>query len=135
MVRDALEISSPETWCEFYGITIKDGIATLFKGVDDDFSTDRARVKDIFYRPGDMPEAPDWDGGKAECGGGLHLSPSVGHTLEFHCDAKRWVACDVSLADMAVHPGGNSPQKVKVKRILAIREVSRDGNLVEAARC
>src|SRR3990167_9454272 len=65
------EILTAKEWCDYYGVEVKKGIATLFKAVDDDYSTLNARSKGIFYTPGSMPIAPDWDGGKAECGGGL----------------------------------------------------------------
>src|SRR3990167_4019705 len=68
------EIFTAKEWCDYYGVEVKKGIATLFKAVDDDYSTSNARPKNIFYTPGSKPSAPDWDGGKAECGGGIHAS-------------------------------------------------------------
>ena len=73
-----LEAAVPDTaekWCEHYGVEVKDGNAMLFKAVDDDWSTDRARRVGITYAPGQLPVAADWDGGKVECGAGLHASP------------------------------------------------------------
>ncbi|MFO0919463.1 MAG: hypothetical protein U0872_14280 [Planctomycetaceae bacterium] len=70
------------------------------------------------YTPGSVPVAPDWDGGEKECGGGLHFSPHPVMTEEFISDPKRFCACPVLLSDIAVHPDGYSPQKVKGPRLL-----------------
>jgi hypothetical protein len=103
-------------WCEFYGVDVKRGIATLYKAVDADFSTDRARSKNISYAPGETPEAPDWDGGKNECGNGLHFSPFPGAALKFNNGA-HFVACPVKLSEIVVHPDGDYPEKVKAPRV------------------
>lgn len=123
-----VDISTQELWCEYYGVDVADGVATLFKAVDSDYSTSRARPRNIFYRPGETPSAPDWDGGAAECGGGLHFSPTPAMALEFNSGAKRFVACPVRLADIAVHPDGEYPQKVKARGCCApVWEVDRRG--------
>ena len=125
-------INTPEQWCDYYSVTVADGIATLFKAVDDDYSTLRSREVGIFYRPGAVPVAPDWDGGILECGGGLHCSPRPGMALEFNPDAKRFVALPVALADIAVHPDGDYTHKVKVRGCCGpIYEVDRHGNPIK----
>ena len=132
-----LEVNKPSTsaeWCDHYGVTVSNGIATLFKAVDDDYSTHRARVVDITYAPGAIPVAPDWDGGEEECGGGLHASPHPKMALEFNSSAKHFVACPVRLDDIVVHPDGKYPHKVKFKGCAApTYEVDRNGNRVEAS--
>lgn len=65
-------IKTAKQWCEFYGVAVKAGVAILFKAVRGDYKSS----KGFLYQPGTAPEAPDWDEGKAECGGGLHFSPS-----------------------------------------------------------
>ena len=121
------QITSPAEWCAYYGVEVKDGVAILFKGVRDDYRTQRG----FAYVPGTSPEAPDWDGGKEECGGGLHFSPRPRSTLEFDREATRFVACPIALADLVVHPDGELPQKVKAPRVCApCWEVNEDGERV-----
>jgi hypothetical protein len=75
-------------WCAHYGVDVVKGVAILFKGVNAEWKTSR----NFEYKPGSTPKAPDWDGGKAECGGGLHFSPTPGHVLEFEPHAKHFIA-------------------------------------------
>ena len=120
--------ATPQAWCDHYGVQVVDGVATLYKGVNDKYTTDRGTD----YSPGQTPVAPDWDGGDRECGGGLHFSPHPTMTLEFYGEATKFLACPVSLADMSVHPSGNYPQKVKARGCCGPTvEVDRDGNVVE----
>ena len=132
-----LEANTPKnakTWCEHYGAEVARGVATLFKAVDDDYSTDNGRKYGVSYKPGSNPIAKDWDGGEAECGGGLHFSPHPKMALEFNPTAKRFVACQVKLSDIAVHPDGDYPQKVKAKGCCGpVVEVDRNGKPVLAA--
>jgi hypothetical protein len=126
------EIKTPAQWCDYYGVEVKKGIAVLYKAVDDDFSTSRARPVGIFYAPGNVPVAPDWDGGKQECGKGLHFSPAPVMGLEFNTGARRFVACPVKLSDLSVHPEGEYPHKVKAKGCCApVWEVNRRGEKIE----
>jgi hypothetical protein len=78
---------------------------------------------------------PDWNN-KAECGGGLHFSPTPRHTRDFNGAAARYVACPVALADMRA-PAENDeyPQKIKASRICApCFEVDIDGEPVVTER-
>ena len=125
------EIATAKEWCDFYGVEIKKGVAVLFKGVDDDFSTENARPKKIFYKPGETPTAPDWDGGKDECGGGLHFSPTPGHTLAFNSSAKHFIACPVKVSTIKVHKGAQYPAKVKAPGLCSpCYEVNRQGERI-----
>ena len=125
---DIPQPSTAEEWCDYYGVPIVGGIATLYKAVGADFSTNNARTRGIFYTPGAMPEAKDWDGGAAECGGGLHFSPTPGHTREFNDHPAHYVACPVKVADIAVHKDAQYPSKVKAPRVCApVWECDRDG--------
>ena len=118
---------TPAEWCEYYGARIEDGHAILFKGVDENFKSPHG----ICYAPGTMPTAPDWDGGKHECGGGLHFSPSPLATLEFNASAKRFIACPIKLEEIAVHPKPSYPNKVKAPRVAKpCYEVDRYGNAI-----
>jgi hypothetical protein len=113
-------------WCEFYGVAVDGaGVATVYKGVRDDYRS--AHGSD--YRPGTMPMASDWDGGTAECGGGLHFSPHPLMTLAFDETVTRFLACPVALTDMRA-PGeaDNHPQKIKARGACGpLVEVDRAG--------
>jgi hypothetical protein len=122
---------TPEEWCEFYGVPVEDGVAILYKAVDAKFQSPHGGD----YTPGAQPRAHDWDGGAAECGGGLHFSPSVSAALEFHRSAERFLACPIALTDMrGPRAGDQYPQKVKAAGCCApVWEVDRKGKRVEAA--
>jgi len=122
-------IDSLETWCERYGLTADDGTVVLFKAVTDAYHSGRG----FSYRPGSIPEAPDWDGGQGECGGGLHFSPTPHHALAFHRSAVRYLACPVNVADIRIpRPDDSYPTKVKARGCCApIWEVDIDGHLLE----
>jgi hypothetical protein len=114
-------------WCEHHGIAVKDGVALVFKGVNAEFHSEQGGV----YTPGSTPVAPDWDGGKAECGGGLHFSPLPQMTHEF-CTPIKFVACPVALADMrAPQEGDDYPNKIKARGAHApVYEVDKKGDRV-----
>jgi hypothetical protein len=115
-------------WCDFYGVEIKKRIAILYKGLDADYSTDNARSRGLIYNPGTTPIAPDWDGGKAECGGGIHLSPTPRYTLDFNSGAKVFMAFPVKLSQIKPYKNAHYPTKVKVETVCApIYEVDIDG--------
>ena len=120
-------IETAQDWLDWHGLEPEGGMVTLYKGVEEDWSTDHARRAGISYAPGSEGiEAPDWDP-EPECGGGLHLCPTPGHTLEF-VDARRFVACPVRVEDIVVHPHAAYPSKVKVPRIVGpTYEVTLDG--------
>ena len=58
-------IETAGQWCEEYGVTPAAGVVVLYKAVDAEFKS----AYGMDYRPGTVPAAPDWDGGKEECGG------------------------------------------------------------------
>ncbi len=116
-------------WCEFYGVSVTQGIALLYKAVRADFTS--GYNGHVSYRPGTNPRAPDWDEGVAECGGGLHFSPTPVHALRFFRDAQRFVACPVHLTDMVIHPDEEFPEKVKARQVAApVYEVDIHGTRV-----
>jgi hypothetical protein len=136
-----LEMPRPETgaeWCEFYGVEIRKGgglnrklagqdVAILFKAVGKDFVSQHG----CDYSPGTSPSAPDWDGGKEECGGGLHFSPHPVMAEEFHADPDHFVACPVLVSEIVVHPDGICPAKCKAPRVAApCWEVDKNGERV-----
>ncbi len=103
--------ATPAEWCEWHGVEIVNNHAVLFKGLDSDFSSSYGAN----YTPGTMTKASDWDGGTQECGKGLHFSPTASATKGFASNARKFVACLVPLDQIAVHPNGASPSKVKAE--------------------
>jgi hypothetical protein len=119
--------ATPPAWCDFYGVTVVAGVATLYKAVNADGRSPHG----CDYSPGLTPVAPDWDGGERECGGGLHFSPHPIMALEFHTSAKRFMACPVALDDIVVHPNGSYPEKVKARGCVGPTvECDRDGKVL-----
>jgi hypothetical protein len=109
---------APQTaqeWCDLYGVEVNDGVATLYKAVDGEFNS----YHGMSYLPGTQPQAPDWDGGEEECGGGIHLSPRPGLALPRTYGALRFVACPVRVADIVTHPAGFYPDTVKAPGVCA----------------
>jgi hypothetical protein len=109
-----LTMATPQTaaeWLGFYGIDIEDGVATLYKAVGEGYESRQG----ITYKPGEETVAPDWDGGERECGGGLHFSPHPQFALDFRPSAQHFLACPVKVEDIAVHPNGTYPEKVKAR--------------------
>ena len=124
----AVQPRTPAEWCAFHGVKVTDGVAILFKGVNDQFMSPKGGN----YTPGTVPVAADWDGGKKECGGGLHFSPHPLMTREFIPSPMHYIACPVALADIAVHPDGDYPHKIKARGCVApVWECDIDGNRIE----
>ena len=124
-------IENPKTavdWCEYYGVPIANGVAVLFKAVNNAYLSPHG----MSYEPGSIPAAPDWDGGAAECGGGLHFSAHPLMAKEFAAEATRFIACPVLVSEIAVHPRAEYPNKVKAPRCAApVWEVDAYGARIE----
>ena len=126
-----IQVRRPTTlveWAAFYGTPITDGQVLLYKAVRDDYRS----YHGLLYEPGKIAEAPDWDGGAKECGGGLHFSPHPAMALEFDREATRFVACPVALEDCRPPSEDDAyPAKLKARRICGpIVEVDRYGKPV-----
>jgi hypothetical protein len=140
VILDLFVPKSASEWCDFYGVEIRKGgrfskalagqdVAILFKALSEDFTSPHG----VSYEPGTAPAASDWDGGSLECGCGLHFSPHPEMAREFHEDAERFVACPVLVSEIAIHPDGTFPQKVKAPRVCApCWEVDRNGEAVSS---
>jgi hypothetical protein len=111
-----IRIVNPRTvlqWCSFYGLKAHEGKVTLFKAVTAEFKSNH---NGFSYIPGTTPTAPDWDGGREECGGGLHFSPHAFMALKFHNAATKFLACPVRLKDIRTPRSDDKyPEKVKAK--------------------
>ena len=128
-IAEPTRFTTPAEWCAYYGVAVENGVATLYKALNEDFVS----YHGTSYLPGTEPAAEDWDGGERECGGGLHFSPLPTLALPHPDDVMRFVACPVRLDDMAVHPNGHYPATVKARRVCApVYEVHEDRSRVEA---
>ena len=129
-----IEVTRPATaaeWCDYYGVSMVDGVATLYKSVRADYGSSYDPA--FSWRPGTEPDAGAID--SRECGVGLHFSPCVSMARQFH-DAPdaRYLACPVRVADIRVHPNPTYPTKVKAQRVCGpIYEVDRYGQPVAMA--
>jgi hypothetical protein len=125
-VLDALPPSTVEAWLERNGLAAADGVVVLFKAVRDGWRSKNGGV----YVPGTVPVAEDWDGGRAECGGGLHFSPRPWMALSFDWEARLYVGCPVSVSDIRSPQEGDAyPAKVKARGCCGpVFEVDLDGN-------
>lgn len=122
------ELDTPGAWCEFYGVTVDDGHATLFKGVDNQLVS----AHGTSYRPGDTVACDNWDPHDG-CGNGLHFSPRPFMARKY-VDAERFVACQVKLSDVVVISGYGLSDKVKAPGCVVLFECTEDGEPVEAAQ-
>ena len=104
----AVDMSDPATWCEVRGVKVVDGIATVYKALNDQWSTPRG----FDYSPGSTPEAPDWEPTET-CGQGLHFGVTPSHSAEYLEGATKFVRCGIRLDEMV--PLGD---KVKAKRVV-----------------
>jgi hypothetical protein len=124
--------ATPQDWCDYYGVSVKDGIAILYKGVNTNFMSYRGGD----YTPGTMPRVEKFKP-EPECAPGvLYFSPSPRHTHQFVVDVSktRYLACPVRLEDIVTHPNGEYPEKVKAIGVCApVYEVTIDGDIVPIA--
>lgn len=115
-----------KAWCDYHGVTVARGIATLYKAVDDKWTTSRG----FDYSPGSKPTAPDWSD-NAECGGGLHFGPTPIHALAYFNAATKFVAVGVRVSELRQIPG--STAKAKAPRVVrACVHVDIDGKEIAA---
>ena len=121
-----IDLTDAASWCEHHGVKVVDGVATVFKAVDDSWTTDRGTD----YSPGSLPDALDWRDDH-ERGGGLHFSPWPWQALEYHPEATRFIAAGVSIETLRPLMGG-IPQCKAPRVVVACREVTINGAEVAA---
>ena len=131
LVVQAFEQSTePMDWLKSVGAKVSRGKAILYKRTGPEFETQYG----IRYVPGTGVEAPDWDGGNHECGGGLHFCGDPAACDLFRDkEGDRYVACEVVVADIVVHARPDYPDKIKARRCKVLYEVDREGNRIEEA--
>ena len=128
-IKIRIKQTTPREWCEFHGVPIKNGVATVYKAVGDDFKSPHGTD----YSPGTSPEAADWDGGKEECGGGLHFSPTPRMAREYNSSAVKYLGCPVKLSEMSFKYSAANTPKCKAKRVFGkCFEVDIDGKPVKS---
>ena len=110
----ALDLEDPQVWCAYHGVQVTDGTATVYKAVNDNWTTDR--TKGVDYSPGATPEATDWRPDN-DCGGGLHFAPTPHSARQYHVGATKYLACLVALADL--RPIVGAAPKCKAPRVLS----------------
>ena len=116
--------TNPADWCTWHNIDVTDGVATVYKAINDRWTTPRG----VDYSPGQLPDCDDWTDNN-ECGGGLHFSPTPVHALAYHGDATRFVAVGVAVDEL--RPILGSTPKCKAPRVVrACVEVDIDGREV-----
>ena len=113
-----LDLADPQTWCDYHGVPVTDGIAIVHKAVGDNWTTSRGTD----YSPGALPSCDDWTDDN-DCGGGLHFSPHPWQALSYYPDATRYVAVGVALADLRPILGG-TPKCKAPRVVVACREVT-----------
>jgi hypothetical protein len=119
-----IDLDDATTWADYHGVEIIDGVATVYKAVDDKYTTDRG----FNYSPGATPSAPDWKAHR-DCGNGLHFGPTPGHALAYHPEATKFMEAKVALADLVTLTGGTA--KCKAPKVVSpLVEVDIHGNRV-----
>jgi hypothetical protein len=118
-----LKLDDAKSWCDYYGVEVKRGIATLYKAVDDAWTTSRG----VDYSPGSKPSCDDW-ANSPTCGGGLHFGPTPSHALAYNRAATKFVAVGVRVADLRPIPGGIARAKAPrvVRACVQVDEVGRE---------
>ena len=123
----AVDLDDPEIWCAYHGIEVTDGLATVYKAVDDRYFSKHGTC----YAPGSTPTAPDWQPTKL-CVQGLHFSPTPRQAQAYnHAPATvaKYVACGIAVADLI--PLGSD--KCKAPRVVrACVEVDLDMRPIQA---
>ena len=74
-----VDFADPQAWCDYHGVPVTDGIATVYKAVGPNWVS----AYGTSYAPGSTPSALDWRP-RAECGAGLHFSPSPTQAREYY---------------------------------------------------
>jgi hypothetical protein len=114
-------------WCEYHDVDVTRGIATLYKAVNNEWTTDRGTD----YSPGSKPSCDDFQDTNI-CGNGLHFGPTPIHALAYFREATKFVAVGVRLSELRPITGDTA--KAKAPRVVrACVEVDIDGKPVEVA--
>jgi hypothetical protein len=121
-----LDPSDPQTWCDYHGVKITRGRATLYKALGDDLTSGQQYGHAITWTPGETLAAPDWNP-TPKCGNGLHVGPTAHHATEYRRDATRWVAVTAKLADLVPILGDAPKCKVRACKVVGFVDINGKG--------
>jgi hypothetical protein len=115
-------------WCAYHGVSVENGIATVYKAVNDEWTTSRG----FDYSPGAMTSCKDFRD-DASCGGGLHFGPTPSHALDYFHEATKFVAVGVEVSTLQPIVDRGATAKCKAPKIVrACVEVDIHGKPVLA---
>ena len=110
-------VKTVEEWIDYYDCAgSEEGAMEVYKRVGDDLASERG----VVYAIGTEVACDDWND-RAECGGGLHFSPSAGATRRYS-SGSRVLLCEVQAADVVL-----LGDKLKAPACKVIAEVDEDG--------
>ncbi|ROR94028.1 hypothetical protein EDD28_2443 [Salana multivorans] len=118
----------PATWVDLHTRgSDSDGLVHLYKAVDDDLCAGHQYTL-TQYPIGETITDPRWRDDN-QCGGGLHACPTPVMARDHYMDATRFLEVTVPVADL--RPIDDT--KCKAPRVTVLREVTLDGDPIEAA--
>ena len=122
-------LQDPRDWCAYHGVEVsKAGIATVYKAVDDNYTTPRG----VDYSPGRKPKCDDWSP-TIYCGNGLHFSPTPVLAREYHLQATKFLAVGVKVDDLVPILGSGAAKCKAPAVVRACVEVDIHGKPVGGA--
>jgi len=117
--------SEPQDWCDYHGVKVIDGIATLYKALNKGFKSPRGGN----YTPGTTPRLSKFQAEPECCADALYFSPTPRHAHQFLPSPDCYVACPVLVSEIVTHVNGDYPEKVKAIGCCApVYEVDVNGN-------
>lgn len=127
-IKMRVKKNTAKEWCDYYGVEVKNGIAVLYKAVNEGYSSNHD--PSFKWVPGTKPEV-SYFCKKTECEKGLHFSPHPTMTHQFIDNPAHYLACPVKVSDIVIHPNGAYPEKCKAQRVCApIWEVNEYGEKI-----
>jgi hypothetical protein len=120
---------TPKEYLLSCGVEIKNQYAILYKSVEKNFDSNHKPA--VNYAIGKEVVAPDWNPDTTkECGGGLHLSPSIMQAISFF-DAGTYLSCRVNIKDIAPFPAfARYPDKIRVRACTPLYQVNKEGERI-----
>ena len=124
----SLDLSDPTAWAAHHGVTVKGGVAVVYKAVSRGLIAGQGWIPTA-YAIGSTVDATDWDP-TPECGYGLHFSPTPSQALSCYqgVGKPRFLACEVDVTSLV--PLGD---KCKAPSCRVLHEVDQSGEPVVAA--
>ena len=124
----ALDLTGLADWAEYHGVTVEGGEVIVYKAVDDDLRSGRG----FAYPIGETVVCHDWRA-EAECGNGLHLSPSPTQACAYFREATRFLRCAVPVGELVIIDGEytHMTPKLKAKTVRVICEVDVHGREIK----